>query len=57
VPRFLVEYELATGRLRLAWPHVPRGFDAYYLVYPEPLGELAKVCHFVSHALFCARRP
>ncbi|MBB3230749.1 LysR substrate-binding domain-containing protein [Halomonas stenophila] len=54
VPRFLVDDELAAGRLRLAWPHVLRSPDAYYLVYPEPLGELAKVRHFVTHVLACA---
>ncbi|WP_016854085.1 LysR substrate-binding domain-containing protein [Halomonas smyrnensis] len=54
VPRFMVDTELATGRLALAWPHALRSPDAYYLVYPEPLGELAKVRHFVSHVLTCA---
>ncbi|MAX32269.1 MAG: LysR family transcriptional regulator [Halomonadaceae bacterium] len=54
VPRFLVEEELAAGRLRLAWPHTLHSHDAYYLVYPEPLGELAKVRHFVAHVLACA---
>ncbi len=56
VPRFLVEDELAAGRLCCAWPHALEGPDAYYLVYPEPLGELAKVRHFVSHILSCAHK-
>lgn len=54
VPRFLVDTELASGKLALAWPHVLRGPNAYYLVYPEHLGELAKVRHFVTHMLACA---
>lgn len=54
VPRLLVEHELASGQLVLAWPHALRNPDAYYLVYPEKLGELSRVRHFVSHILACA---
>ncbi|MCK2185165.1 LysR substrate-binding domain-containing protein [Halomonas getboli] len=53
VPRFLVANELTAERLALAWPHALCSPDAYYLVYPEPLGELAKVRHFVAHILSC----
>lgn len=49
VPRFTVDEELAAGRLNLAWPHRLRSASAYYLVYPEHLGELAKVRRFVDH--------
>ncbi|MCW4153026.1 LysR substrate-binding domain-containing protein [Halomonas sp. 18H] len=51
VPRFFVDEELAAGHLALAWPHVLRGPDAYYLVHPEHLGELPRVRHFVEHLL------
>ena len=54
IPRLLVEDELAGGQLALAWPHALRNPDAYYLVYPEKLGELSRVRHFVSHILACA---
>ncbi|WP_280565230.1 LysR substrate-binding domain-containing protein [Chromohalobacter sp. 48-RD10] len=54
VPRFFVDAELAEGRLSLAWPHVLKGADAYYLVYPEHLGELVRVRCFVTHVLTCA---
>ena len=54
VPRFFVADELAAGRLVLAWPHVMSGPDAYYLVYPEHLGELPRVRRFVDHLLACA---
>lgn len=57
IPRLLVEHELASGRLTLAWPHALRSPDAYYLVYPEKLGELSKIRHFVSHILACAEAP
>ncbi|MHA3027068.1 LysR substrate-binding domain-containing protein [Chromohalobacter israelensis] len=54
VPRFFVDAELAEGRLSLAWPHVLKGPDAYYLVHPEHLGELSRVRRFVAHVLACA---
>ncbi|MES3676364.1 LysR family transcriptional regulator [Halomonas elongata] len=51
VPRFFVDAELAEGRLSLAWSHVLKGPDAYYLVHPEHLGELSRVRRFVDHML------
>lgn len=54
IPRLLIENELVSGQLVLAWPHALRSPDAYYLVYPEKLGELSRVRHFVSHVLACA---
>lgn len=51
LPRFLVAEELADGRLTLAWPHAMTEPNAYYLVHPEHLGELAKVQRFVRHIL------
>lgn len=49
VPHFIVDEELAAERLTLAWPHKRLSESAYYLVYPEHLGELAKVRRFVDH--------
>lgn len=49
VPHFIVDEELAAERLTLAWPHKLLSESAYYLVYPEHLGELAKVRRFVEH--------
>ncbi|AQU84072.1 MAG: LysR family transcriptional regulator [Halomonas sp.] len=49
VPHFIVDEELAAERLTLAWPHRLLSESAYYLVYPEHLGELAKVRRFVEH--------
>ena len=51
VPRFIVDEELAAERLTLAWPHKRLSESAYYLVYPEHLGELAKVRRFVDHIM------
>ncbi|MBY5983266.1 LysR family transcriptional regulator [Halomonas sp. DP5Y7-2] len=49
IPRLLIEPELADGRLALASPRVMSSADAYYLVTPEPLGELARVRCFIEH--------
>ncbi|WP_018916892.1 LysR substrate-binding domain-containing protein [Vreelandella zhanjiangensis] len=49
VPHFTVDEELAAERLILAWPHRLYSESAYYLVYPEHLGELGKVRRFVEH--------
>ncbi|MBR2513702.1 MAG: LysR family transcriptional regulator [Halomonas sp.] len=51
VPHFIVDEELAAERLTLAWPHKRLSESAYYLVYPEHLGELAKVRRFVAHIM------
>ncbi|MGQ7248559.1 LysR substrate-binding domain-containing protein [Halomonas sp. V046] len=56
IPRFLIHQELADGDLVSASPHVLTGPDAYYLVTPEPLGELSKVRGFCDHLLACAGR-
>lgn len=49
VPHFTVDEELEDGRLNIAWPYRLLSESAYYLVYPEHLGELAKVRRFVKH--------
>ncbi|GAA0556892.1 LysR substrate-binding domain-containing protein [Halomonas salifodinae] len=54
VPRFIVEEELQERRLAIASPHRLRSASAYYLVYPEHLGELAKVRRFVEHLVGAA---
>lgn len=51
VPRFLVEEELASGRLVIAWPFSLTSSNAYYLVYPEELGELPKVRRFADYLM------
>ncbi|WP_346795963.1 LysR substrate-binding domain-containing protein [Halomonas sp. Bachu 37] len=53
VPRFVVEEELASQRLVIAWRHTLVSASAYYLVYPEHLGELSKVKQFVEHIRRC----
>ncbi|UYF99706.1 LysR substrate-binding domain-containing protein [Halomonas sp. GD1P12] len=54
VPYFTVEEELAAGKLAIVWHHRFSSANAYYLVYPEHLGELAKVRRFVEHLTRCA---
>lgn len=54
VPRFTVDEELDAGQLAIAWPYPFHSASAYYLVYPEHLGELAKVRAFVAHITSCA---
>lgn len=54
IPRFMIDHELEAGALVPAWPTLLRGPDAYYLVYPEHLGELTKVRQFVDHLKGCA---
>ncbi|MCP1314174.1 MULTISPECIES: LysR substrate-binding domain-containing protein [unclassified Halomonas] len=54
VPRFTVDEELAAGQLAIAWPYRFQSASAYYLVYPEHLGELANVRRFVDHIVACA---
>lgn len=54
IPRFMILNELEQGALVPAWPAVLGSPNAYYLVYPEHLGELAKVRHFVNHLLDAA---
>ena len=51
VPHFTVDEELESQRLALAWPYQLLSRNAYYLVYPEHLGELAKVRRFVEHVV------
>ena len=51
LPRFLVEEELADGKLVIAWQHPMPSRDAYYLAYPEHSAEVPKVKHFVKWML------
>ena len=48
LPRFLVEEELAEGKLVIPWPHAMPSQDAYYLAYPEHSAEVPKVRNFVK---------
>ena len=48
LPRFLVEEELADGKLVIAWQHLMTSRDAYYLAYPEHSAGVPKVRDFVS---------
>ena len=48
LPRFLVEEELADGKLVIAWQHLMPSRDAYYLAYPEHTAGVPKVKAFVS---------
>ncbi|GEK45869.1 transcriptional regulator [Bisbaumannia pacifica] len=54
VPRFIVAEELQDRRLAIAAPYRLHSASAYYLVYPEHLGELAKVRRFVEHLVGAA---
>lgn len=51
VPRFTVQEELDSQHLIIASPYRLLSASAYYLVYPEHMGELAKVRRFVTHIL------
>ncbi|WP_116473254.1 transcriptional regulator GcvA [Zobellella maritima] len=51
IPRFLIAEELNSGELVVPWPHALISANAYYLVYPERMGEIEKVQKFVSHML------
>ena len=42
LPRFLVEEELAEGKLAIAWPHALPSQEAYYLAYPEHAAEVPR---------------
>jgi len=48
LPRFLVEEELAEGKLVIPWQHAMPSQDAYYLAYPEHSAEVPKVRDFVK---------
>lgn len=48
LPRFLVEEELAEGKLVIAWQHPMPSRDAYYLAYPEHSAGVPKVKAFVN---------
>ena len=48
LPRFLVEEELAEGKLVVAWPHSLQSRSAYYLAYPEQAAAVPKVRAFVE---------
>lgn len=47
LPRFLVEEELAEGKLAIPWDHAMPSRNAYYLAYPEHTAEVPKVRDFV----------
>ncbi|MNT92797.1 DNA-binding transcriptional activator GcvA [compost metagenome] len=51
LPRFLVEEELADGKLVIPWQHAMSSSDAYYLAYPEHSAEVPKVRDFVKWML------
>jgi DNA-binding transcriptional LysR family regulator len=51
LPRFLVEEELADGKLIIPWPHALPSRDAYYLAYPEHAAEVPKIRVFVEWML------
>ena len=51
LPRFLVEEELADGKLVIPWKHAMPSTDAYYLAYPEHSAEVPKVRDFVKWML------
>ena len=57
LPRFLVEEELAEGKLVIPWQHAMPSQDAYYLAYPEHSAEVPKVrgCGTV-HPTDCLRQ-
>lgn len=47
LPRFLVEEELAEGKLVIPWAHAMPSSSLYYLAYPEQTAEVPKVRDFV----------
>ncbi|NWC11148.1 LysR family transcriptional regulator [Pseudomonas agarici] len=51
LPRFLVEEELADGKLVVPWQHAMPSHDAYYLAYPEHSADVPKVRDFVRWML------
>lgn len=51
VPRFLVEEELADGKLVIPWEHALPSRDAYYLAYPEHAADVPKIRAFVGWML------
>ncbi|MDN3236249.1 LysR substrate-binding domain-containing protein [Pseudomonas sp. WAC2] len=48
VPRFLIDEELAEGKLVIAWPHSMTSPHTYYLGYPEHAAEVPKIRKFVA---------
>lgn len=50
-PRFIASQAIADNQLAVAWTYILKSTSSYYLVYPEQLGELSKVRHFVHHIL------
>jgi DNA-binding transcriptional LysR family regulator len=46
LPRFLIQEELANGRLAVACDRPVTSDQAYYLVHPEGKADLYKVCVF-----------
>ena len=56
LPRFLVEDEVAAGRLTIPFDVAVRSDHAYYLVHPEEKSELPAVRAFRDWLLAEARR-
>ncbi|MEB2398245.1 MAG: LysR substrate-binding domain-containing protein [Alcaligenaceae bacterium] len=60
VPRFLVEDELANGRLAIAWPYAHTSKGAYYLAHAEHTADVPKVralVQWISRQLAADRQP
>ena len=55
IPRFLLEEELAEGKLVVANPHVLRRDNAYYLACPEARSEDAALARFRAWLIAEAR--
>ena len=52
LPRFLVEEELAEGKLVIAWDYaLPSTNSAYYLSYPEHTADVPKIRVFLQWML------
>jgi DNA-binding transcriptional LysR family regulator len=56
LPRFLIQEELASGRLAVAVDRPVNSDQAYYLVHPEGKGDLYKVSVFAEWLLDQCRR-
>jgi DNA-binding transcriptional LysR family regulator len=56
LPRFMIQEELASGRLMVAFDRPVTSEQAYYLVHPEGKGDLYKVCVFEDWLIEQCRR-
>nr|BFE91861.1 hypothetical protein GCM10020185_23970 [Pseudomonas brassicacearum subsp. brassicacearum] len=57
LPRFLVEEELADGKLVIPWQHAMPSTNAYYLAYPEHSAEVPKVRLFLWSGCWSRSTP